>query len=70
MNGKAENTVGLLDAATANYSANVAGSWCRIDLGPGLRMLPNRYALRHGSTNGDHLSQNWRLEGRNEKSEG
>ena len=65
--GPAEGIVGLLDAPgqTGPYSTNVAGSWCEVDLGEHQRMLPNRYAVRHGS-GGGHLLQHWRLEGRSE----
>lgn len=33
-------------------------------------MLPNRYSLQHGWSNGNFRSQHWRLEARNEESEG
>ena len=43
------------------FSGDAAGSWCLVDVGPGRRMLPNRYAWR-GS--GSNEQRNWNLEGR------
>ena len=61
--------VGMLDAPQTAYSDDVANQWCQVDVGEFRRMLPNRYALRHGHDDGSYRLRNWRLEGRNEQSD-
>jgi hypothetical protein len=56
------------DGTTSNYTANTPNScnWMAVDLGPGRRLVPTHYCLRHGIRFGGYRLLHWRFEGSND----